>query len=164
MATVDEWGADGWQHYWQVLRENDVRVTASWSDTYFTDFSVPNYGGDYPLVLSYASSPPSEVIDGEPTSAALLDTCFRQVEYAGVLEGAANPTAGQAVIDWLLSDEFQASVPDNMYVYPVSTSVDVPEAWAEYAPLSDAPHTLDPSEISANRDAWIDEWTSVVID
>ncbi|WP_084077381.1 thiamine ABC transporter substrate binding subunit [Demequina sp. NBRC 110057] len=163
LATIDEMG-DGWQDYWAALRENQVRVTASWSDTYFTDFSVPNYGGDYPLVLSYASSPPSEVIDGEPTSAALLDTCFRQVEYAGVLEGAENPAAAQAVIDWLLSDDFQATVPDNMYVYPVSSSVEVPAAWAEYAPLSDDPHTMDPAEISANREAWIDDWTSVVID
>ncbi|WP_084128112.1 thiamine ABC transporter substrate binding subunit [Demequina sp. NBRC 110055] len=163
LATVDEFG-DGWQDYWRALRENDVRVTPSWSDTYFVDFSVPNYGGDYPLVLSYASSPPSEVTDGEPTSAALLDTCFRQVEYAGVLEGAENPAAGEAVIDWLLSDEFQASVPDNMYVYPVSSSVDVPEAWAEYAPLADSPHTIDPAEISAHRDAYISEWTSIVLD
>lgn len=163
LATIDELG-DGWKDYWAGLRENDVRVTPSWSDTYFVDFSVPNYGGDYPLVLSYASSPPSEVIDGEPTSAALLDTCFRQVEYAGVLEGAENPAAGQAVIDWLLSDEFQATVPDNMYVYPVSSSVDVPEAWAEYAPLADSPHTMDPAEISANRDAYISDWTSIVLD
>ena len=163
LATVDEFG-DGWTDYWASLRENDVRVTPSWSDTYFVDFSVPNYGGDYPLVLSYASSPPSEVIDGEPTSAALLDTCFRQVEYAGVLEGAENPAAGQAVIDWMLSDEFQAALPDNMYVYPVSSSVDVPEAWAEYAPLADEPHTMDPAEITANRDAYIADWTATVLD
>ncbi len=163
LATVDEFG-DGWTDYWADLRENDVRVTPSWSDTYFVDFSAPNYGGDYPLVLSYASSPPSEVIDGEPTSAALLDTCFRQVEYAGVLEGAENPAAGQAVIDWMLSDEFQASLPDNMYVYPVSSSVDVPQAWAEYAPLADNPRTMDPAEISANRDAYIADWTATVLD
>ncbi|WP_084038722.1 thiamine ABC transporter substrate binding subunit [Demequina sp. NBRC 110053] len=163
LATVAELG-DDWTSYWEALRENQVRVTASWSDTYFVDFSVPNYGGDYPLVLSYASSPPSEVIDGEPTSAALLDTCFRQVEYAGVLEGAENPAAGQAVVDWMLSDEFQANLPDNMYVYPVSSSVDVPEAWAEFAPLADDPITMDPAQISANRDDYIAEWTSIVID
>jgi len=164
LATVAEFGEDGWEDYWRALAENEVRVTASWSDTYFTDFSVPNYGGDYPIVLSYASSPPSEVIDGEPTSAALLNTCFRQVEYAGVLEGAANPAGGQAVIDWLLSDEVQASVPANMYVYPVSSSVDVPAEWAEYAPLSDDPRTLDPEAITAGRDEWIEAWTSIVLD
>ncbi|WP_062136624.1 thiamine ABC transporter substrate-binding protein [Demequina aestuarii] len=164
LATVSEFGEDGWEDYWRALTDNDLRVTSSWSDTYFVDFSAPNYGGDYPVVLSYASSPPSEVIDGEPTTAALLDTCFRQVEYAGVLEGAANPEGGQAVVDWMLSDEFQASVPENMYVYPVSTQVEVPAEWAEFAPLADDPHTMDPETISANRDAWIDAWTAIVID
>ncbi|WP_297084384.1 thiamine ABC transporter substrate binding subunit, partial [uncultured Demequina sp.] len=164
LATVAEFGEDGWEDYWGSLAENDLRVTASWSDTYFTDFSVPNYGGDYPVVLSYASSPPSEVIDGEPSSAALLDTCFRQVEYAGVLEGAPNPVGGQAVIDWLLSDDFQASVPANMYVYPVSSTVEVPADWAEFAPLADDPHTLDPEAITAGRDGWIEAWTGIVLD
>ncbi|MFW7414684.1 thiamine ABC transporter substrate-binding protein [Demequina sp. SO4-18] len=164
LATVAEFGEDGWEDYWRTLVDNDVRVTSSWSDTYFVDFSAPNYGGDYPVVLSYASSPPSEVVDGEPTTAAMLDTCFRQVEYAGLLEGAENPEGGQAVIDWMLSDDFQASVPENMYVYPVSSQVEVPAEWAEFAPLADAPHTMDPEVISANREAWIESWTEIVLD
>ncbi len=163
LASVAEFG-DDWEQFWESLAENDLRVTASWSDTYFVDFSAPNYDGDYPIVLSYASSPPSEVIDGEPTTAALLDSCFRQVEYAGVLAGAENPAAGEAVIDWLLSDDFQASVAENMYVYPVSTQVDVPAEWAAHAPLADEPHTLDPDQISTNRNEWIDAWTSIVLD
>ncbi|WP_062294641.1 thiamine ABC transporter substrate-binding protein [Demequina phytophila] len=163
LATQAAMG-DSWLDWWEAMRANDLRVTASWSDTYFTDFSAPNYGGDYPVVLSYASSPPSEVIDGEPTTAAMLDTCFRQVEYAGVLEGADNPAGAQAVVDWLLSDEVQASMPESMYVYPVSTSVELPAEWVEFAPLADAPYTLDAAEIDANRDAWIDEWTATVLD
>ncbi|MDE0572299.1 thiamine ABC transporter substrate-binding protein [Demequina sp. B12] len=162
LATIAEFG-DEWETYWQDLADNGLRVTASWSDTYYTDFAAPNYGGDYPIVLSYASSPPFEVVDSEPTTAAMLNTCFRQVEYAGVLEGAENPEAAQAVIDWMLSDEFQAAIPENMYVYPVSQQVEIPAEWAEYAPLSDAPLTLDPQEISDNRDEWIDTWTSILL-
>ncbi len=163
LATIGELG-DGWQQWWADMRDNDLRVTASWGDSYYTDFSAPNYGGDYPIVLSYASSPPYEVIDGEPTTASMTDGCFRQVEYAGVLEGASNPAGAQLVIDWMLSDEFQEALPLNMYVYPVSSSVSVPEDWAEYATLSGSPATVDPSEIDANRDEWIDEWTSIVLD
>lgn len=162
LATIGSQGED-WQDYWTQLNDNGLRVTSSWSDTYYTDFSAPNYGGDFPIVLSYASSPPSEVTDdGTAPTAALLDTCFRQVEYAGVLNGAKNPEAAQQVIDWMLSDDFQASVPENMYVYPVSTSVSVPDAWAQYAPLADAPWSLAPAEISENRDTWIKEWTQIV--
>ncbi len=161
LATIAAKG-DGWPSYWQALLDNGLRVTASWSDSYFTDFSAPNYGGDYPIVLSYASSPPFEVIDGAPTTAALLDTCFRQVEYVGVLAGAKHPRAAEKVVDWMLSDAFQESLPENMYVYPVSSSVSVPQEWADYAPLAERPWTLDPAAIDANRDAWIREWTSLV--
>lgn len=162
LATISAKG-EGWQDYWTELNNNGLRVTSSWSNTYYTDFSAPNYGGDYPIVLSYASSPPSEVTeDGTPVTAALLDTCFRQVEYAGVLAGAEHPAAAQQVIDWMLSDAFQASVPANMYVYPVSTSVTIPDAWVEFAPLATKPWSLAPEDISANRDTWIKEWTAIV--
>jgi thiamine transport system substrate-binding protein len=162
LATIAAEG-DGWQDYWTALNDNDLRVTSSWSDTYYTDFSAPNYGGDYPIVLSYASSPPSEVAeDGTEVTSSLLDTCFRQVEYAGVLNGAKNPEAAQQVVDWMLSDDFQAAIPDNMYVYPVSTSVAIPDAWAEYAPLADSPWSLTPAEITEGRDSWIQEWTDIV--
>ncbi|MDN4482922.1 thiamine ABC transporter substrate-binding protein [Demequina lignilytica] len=164
LATIAATDEDGWLSWWEAMRENDVRVTASWSDTYYTDFSAPNYGGDFPIVLSYASSPPFEVVDGEPTTAAMLDTCFRQVEYAGVLEGAENPAAAELVVEWMLSDEFQAALPESMYVYPVSSSVEVPADWAQYAPLADSPTTLDPARIDAMRDEWIDAWTSTVLD
>ncbi|WP_062209742.1 thiamine ABC transporter substrate-binding protein [Demequina oxidasica] len=162
LATISAEG-DGWQDYWTALNDNDLRVTSSWSDTYYTDFSAPNYGGDYPIVLSYASSPPYEAgEDGTTPTSALLDTCFRQVEYAGVLNGAKNPAAGQAVVDWMLSDDFQASIPENMYVYPVSTSVAIPASWEESAPLATTPWTLTPAEITANRDDWIQQWTDIV--
>lgn len=162
LATIAAKG-DGWQDYWSALNDNGLRVTSSWSDTYYTDFSAPNYGGDYPIVLSYASSPPSEVTDaGTAPTSALLDTCFRQVEYAGVLAGAKNPQAAEQVIDWMLSDDFQASVADNMYVYPVSTSVTVPDAWSEFAPLATTPWSIAPADIAENRDAWIQDWTDIV--
>ena len=162
LATVAAKG-EGWDAYWTALKANGLRVTSSWSDTYFVDFSAPNYGGDRPIVLSYASSPPSEVVDGVPTTAALLDTCFRQVEYAGVLDGTDNEAGAQAVIDWMLSDEFQAELPGSMYVYPVSETVTIPSDWLEYAPLSPSPWSLDPSEITTRRDDLVREWTDLVL-
>ena len=162
LATYVTYG-DEWGDYWRQLRDNGLKVTAGWSDTYYVDFSAPNYGGDYPIVLSYASSPPSEVIDGEPTTAALLNTCFRQTEYAGVLDGAANPAAAQAVIDWLLSDPVQSALPDSMYVYPISPTATIPQQWQEFAPLSPGAITMEPSAIDAVRDRLLREWTDIVI-
>ena len=165
LATVGAFGEDGWTDYWAGLRDNGVQVAASWSDAYYVDFSGPSSEGDRPLVVSYSSSPPYEVPEGgdaAPTS-ALLDTCFRQVEYAGVLAGAANPAGAQQVIDWLLSPEVQADIPGSMYVYPVDTSVPLPEAWAQFAPQATAPFSVAPADIAANRDAWITAWTDTVI-
>ncbi|NTV38394.1 MAG: thiamine ABC transporter substrate-binding protein [Demequinaceae bacterium] len=163
LATYATYG-DGWKDYWRSLRDNGLKVTSGWSDTYFVDFSAPNYGGAYPIVLSYASSPPSEVIDGVPTTAALLDTCFRQVEYAGILKGAAHPEAAQVVVDWMLSDAVQSALPENMYVYPVSPAATIPADWEIFAPLSDQPIILDPATIDSERDSLLREWTSIVID
>ncbi|MCU1431792.1 MAG: thiamine transporter substrate-binding protein, partial [Actinotalea sp.] len=136
LATVEEFGEDGWVEYWAGLRDNGVKVVAGWSDAYYVDFSGPSSEGDRPIVLSYASSPPYEVPEGatEAPTGALLDTCFRQVEYAGVLAGAANPDGARQVVDWLLSTEVQTAIPESMYVYPVDTAVELPASWTEFAP------------------------------
>ncbi len=163
-ATVGAFGEDGWVDYWTKLRANGVKVDASWSDAYYVDFSGPSSDGDRPLVLSYASSPPYEVPEGatQAPTGALLDTCFRQVEYAGVLAGAKNPDGARAVVDWLLSPDVQAAIPENMYMYPV-TDVDLPESWTKYAPLAPKPVEVDPADIAAHRDDWIQTWTDTVV-
>ncbi|MBO1752903.1 thiamine ABC transporter substrate-binding protein [Actinotalea sp. BY-33] len=165
LATVAEFGEDGWEQYWADLSANGLKVVSGWSDAYYVDFSGPSSEGDRPIALSYASSPPYEVGEGaeEAPTGAMLDTCFRQVEYAGVLAGAANPEGAQQVIDWLLSPEVQADIPENMYVYPADSSIELPESWERFAPLPEDPYTLDPAVITENREAWIQAWTDTVI-
>ncbi len=77
--------------------------------------------GTRPVVLSYDSSPAFTVPKGggDSTTAALLDTCFRQVEYAGVLAGADNPDGARALVEFLLGEDVQAALPESMYVFPV---------------------------------------------
>lgn len=164
LATVAHFGADGWQEYWQQLVDNDVKITSGWTDAYTVDFSGSSGQGDRPLVVSYASSPPSEVPDGAeaaPTG-ALLDTCFRQVEYAGVLANAEHPQLAEDLIDFLLSSDFQRALPETMWMYPVDRSVPLPADWAEFAPVADSPAQLDPSDIDQYRQEWVDDWTDIV--
>lgn len=168
LATIGEFGDDGWLGYWDALAANGVKVAGSWSDAYYVDFSGPSSEGDRPLVVSYASSPPYEVTDpatdpADAPTAALLDTCVRQVEYAGVLAGAANPEGARQVVDWLLSPEVQAAIPESMYVYPVDTSVELPESWVRFAPQAESPYLVDPDAVAENRDAWIQAWTDTVV-
>jgi thiamine transport system substrate-binding protein len=163
VGTVARYGEDGWEDYWQRLLDNGAKVTAGWEDAYTVDFTAGGGGGDRPIVLSYASSPPFTVPEGEdePTTSALLDTCTRQVEYAGVLAGAENPEGAQAFIDFMAAERFQAALPENMYVYPADTSVDLPEEWAAHAPTADETWDLPESEVAANRDAWLRTWADL---
>ena len=164
LATIGAKG-DEWPQYWQALVDNGLKVADGWSDAYFTDFSGGGGGGPRPIVLSYASSPPSTVPEGgdEPTTSALLDTCFRQVEYAGVLAGAENPAGARALLDYLLSYEVQVDIPGSMYMYPVSSQVVLPAQWTLWAPLAEHPFEVAPGDIAANRDVWLSTWSQTVI-
>ena len=133
-----------------------------WEDAYYGDFTAGSKTGTRPIVVSYDSSPAFTVADGKTTTAALLDTCFRQVEYAGVLAGADNPAGAEALIDWMLSDEVQSALPESMYVFPVMPGATVPEDWAEFAPQPSDPYEVDPAEIDANREQWLTDWTDVI--
>ena len=163
VATIAEYGEDGWQDYWQRLVDNDVKVTAGWSDAYQVDFTAGGGSGDRPIVLSYASSPPFTIPEGEdkPTTSALLDTCFRQVEYAGVLDGAANPEGAQAFVDFMVSREFQEALPDEMYVFPADPGAALPDLWSQYAVPADDPETLPEADIDAHRSQWLEEWADI---
>ncbi len=162
LATISAEG-DGWQDYWKKLVANGAKITSGWTDAYEVDFTAGGGKGARPIVTSYSSSPPFTIPEGKtkPTTRALLDTCFRQVEYAGVVNGSDNPKGMQKFIDFMLDREFQAAIPDNMYVYPVDTSVQLPKAWAKFAPVAPHPYAVDPDEVSQNRVDWLREWRDI---
>jgi thiamine transport system substrate-binding protein len=156
-------GGGGWEDYWRRLVANGVRITSGWSDAYEVDFTAGGGHGDRPIVLSYASSPPFTIPEGghRPTTSALLDTCFRQVEYAGVLAGARNPEGAQALVDFLTRPAFQKALPDDMYVFPVDDRIALPRLWARWAEPAPHPLTLPPSEVAAQRDRWLRTWSDL---
>jgi thiamine transport system substrate-binding protein len=140
-----------------------VKITADWSDAWDVDYTAGGGHGDRPIVLSYASSIPDTIPKGadKPTTHALLDTCFRQVEYAGVLRGARNPAGAKAFIDFMEQRPFQEALPENMYVYPVDDRASLPDTWAKFARTADHPFTVPPERIAEHRDDWLREWSDV---
>ncbi|MGH9132983.1 MAG: thiamine ABC transporter substrate-binding protein [Ilumatobacteraceae bacterium] len=166
LATIAEYGADGWHDYWTALDANGVEVIDGWTEAYYESFSWA--GGPKPLVVSYGSSPPVEVLFADPPrddapTAVVESTCFRQIEYAGVLDGTDAPDEARALVDFLVSERFQRELPLTLFVYPAVESVELPPEFVEFALVPDAPYTLDPDEIEANRSTWIDEWTELVL-
>lgn len=160
LTTIAAYG-DGWPDYWSKLMDNGTKLTDGWSQAYEVDFTQGGGKGDRPIVLSYDSSPAFTVSGGKTSTSALLDTCFRQVEYAGVLDGAANPTGAEELIDFLLSPEVQAALPDSMYVFPVDSSVELPAEWAKFAQRPEHTYEVDPGSITEHRDEWLREWSDV---
>ncbi|WP_185994486.1 thiamine ABC transporter substrate-binding protein [Nocardioides campestrisoli] len=162
LSTVAAFG-DEWPDYWQELLDNGLKVVDGWSDAYYTDFTQGGENGDRPIVLSYDSSPAFTVAEGQKrsTTSALLETCFRQVEYAGVLDGAPNPEGARALVEFLTGPEVQAALPESMFVFPVDPTVELPDAWAEYAVQPEQPFEVDSEEIAANREQWLQQWTEI---
>ncbi len=160
-ATVAVFGERGFKSYWQQLKDNNVKVTAGWEDAYFTDFSGSSGKGAYPIVLSYSSSPAAEVReDGLSQTVALLDSCYRQTEFAGVLDKAKNKSAAQEFVQFLLSQSFQSTLAESMYVYPIDASVALPEAWQEFAPVTSKPVGGE-LNLNANREFWLKTWSDI---
>jgi len=164
-ATVAAKGQPGYLDYWGQLKANGVKVVKGWTEAYSTEFSGGEGKGKYPLVVSYSSSPAFTLTaDGKATTTASLDaTCFRQIEYAGVLAGAKNPEGAKAFVDWMLSNGVQADIPGSMYMYPAVTSTPLPAEWATFGPLAPKPYTLTAAELGAGRDQWIKDWSAKVV-
>ena len=147
--------------WWKSFKNNGVKVAASWEDAYYTDFSGSAGKGDYPIVLSYSSSPADEVDEnGNARTIALRKDCFRQIEYAGVLRNAKNPTGAEAMIKFMLGRSFQEALPTAMYVYPIDENANRPGYWVLRAPeaISTIGGDLD---IAKNRSAWLTEYNKV---
>jgi thiamine transport system substrate-binding protein len=168
LATIARYGEHGWRDYWQQLRDNDVKVDDGWESAYDGDFTQGANHGKFPLVVSYASSPPAAVYYSKPqpkTSpiGTMLDSCFRQVEFAGVIKGTEHQAAARKLVDFMLSQRFQADIPLQMFVFPVRDGTPLPAVFSKFAAVPEQPLTLSPGDISAHRDAWIEQWTDTVL-
>lgn len=165
LATIAKYGEDGWINYWKQLKKNKVKLVAGWSEAYNQEFTAGEGKGQYPIVLSYSSSPAAtfDKSTGQSSTASLSNTCFRQVEYAGVLAKAKNPDGARAFVKWLLSNEVQKEIPTSMWVYPVLPSAQEAASAAHFEPLSDNPLWIDPATIGAKREEWLNRFSQEIL-
>jgi thiamine transport system substrate-binding protein len=167
LTTVAALG-DRWQAYWKSLRANGVRVDDTWDAAYDTDFSAGGgKNGDRPLVVSYATDPAADVVfsDGKkktPTVGVVPGTCFAQVEFAGVLQGAKNPVGAQALVNFMLTRQYQEGIPLQNYVYPVVKGTPLPPVFLQFAQQPHA-YSMDANAIGASRNTWLEQWTKIVL-
>ncbi len=170
IATVSYFGENDdydYLDFWDDLKANDVVVKDSWSDAYYTDFS--HYGGDRPLIISYATSPAAEVFysegkyDEPPTGNVLIDKAtFLQIEGIAILKGSENIELAQKFVDFTLGTRFQEDIPGRMFVYSVNQEASLPDFF-KFAEVPSEPANISSDMISKNRDKWINEWTEIVL-
>ena len=166
LATIASFGEDGWQDYWKDLRDNDVLVRSSWTDSYTVDF-IPA-GGKRSIVTSYLTSPVAELIFAAepleaPPTGVIADSCFRSIEFVGVLRGTDEPIASALLVDFLTSTYFQELLPETNFVLPANTQAVLPGVFEEFLPRNVTSVTLPPEEIDTSRDEWTEQWTQIVL-
>lgn len=165
LAATHEAMGDEAANWWSSLKTNDVEVAGSWDDAWNVSYTVN--GGERPLVVSYASSPPAEVFYSEgtldaPRSGVAAGTCARQVEFAGVLRGAEHPDLARELIGEMLSEQWQVSLPLSNFVLPARVGVDPPADFSDHFVAPSKPVALDPTVVASDSDAWIDEWRTLI--
>lgn len=169
LATVGHFGEDGYLDYWRALRDNDVLVVDGWEDAYWGQFTAASEG-DRPIVVSYATSPPAEVyfaeeaLDEAPTEAVLADgSCFRQIEFVGILKGTQQQALAERFVDFMLSNRFQEDIPLQMFVFPANQTATLPDLFVQFSAVPDKSAYVAPDAIEKNREAWIEAWTETVL-
>lgn len=141
---------------WAKLKDRVLTVTPGWSEAYglFTK-------GEAPMVLSYTTSPAYHMVAEETDryqAAEFSEGHYIQIEVAGVLKNAPEKELARQFLAFMLEPGFQDTIPTNNWMMPVAaTSEPLPEAFGKLV----QPKTtflMDPAEVAANRQAWIDEW------
>lgn len=169
LATISRFGPDGYLAYWQQLKANDVLVTNGWKEAYWGHFTAASKGNK-PIVVSYASSPAAEVFyaetkpDQAPTGVMIENgSAFRQIEFAGILNGTSQLALAQKAMDFILSKKFQEDIPLQMFVFPANKTAILPAVFQKHARITETPGLLPPRLINDKRDVWIREWTETLL-
>lgn len=168
LTTIGHFGEDQYLNYWKSLVENGVKVVNDWETAYNTEFT--RSGGTRPIVLSYSSSPAFEVIYANPPVDAPLtasitapDTCFRQIEFVGILAGTKKQDLAQKWVDFMLSSTFQEDMPLQMFVFPVLPGTKLDQRFTKFLANPQKTVTMDPEVIAEKREAWLKAWTETVL-
>ena len=142
------------QYKWSQLNKKIISVTKGWTDAYYNFFMA----GEADIVLSYSTSPAAHIMFEENydiSASTFEEGNYLSIEFAGILKSSQNKTMANNFLDFMISEDFQKVIPSTNIMYPVA-NITLPEAFNEL----EVPNVLqlDPREINANKDRWINEW------
>lgn len=153
MRAVYGEGAD---EAWTKLKPRIVTFTKGWSEAYGLFLK-----GEAEMVLSYATSPAYHLGVEKKTqykAAAFAEGHYLHVELAGATRTTRQPELAQRFLAFMLSDAFQALIPEGNWMMPAK----LPAAGlpASFAGVIRPEKTLliAPETVRSQRRAFIDAW------
>ncbi len=138
---------------WAGLKPHILTMSRGWSEGY--DLFLK---GEADMALSYTTSPAYHVIADNDTryaAAEFTEGHVEQVEVAGILKSSPNQELARQFLAYLVSPAAQKEIPTTNWMYPViDLGADLPAAFGT-PPAKLLP--VDEADVTANRNAWIEE-------
>ena len=157
--TIAVFGEEDYLDYWKKLQPNLLSVTDGWSAAYgmFTK-------GEVPIVLSYVTSPAYH-LEYEKTeryrAAIFKDGHYRQIEFAGIVRGTKRIKRAREFIDFMLSEEFQNTIPLTNWMFPIIQYQPLPDSF-RIAPIPKSAPVLNPVRVNHQNSKWLKSWSRIM--
>lgn len=156
--------------WWKAIADNGAIFTSGWTESYTTyytggygEYTEGYIGGAY-MTVSYCHSPGVEAFFAEnythSTSLVLPKSSFHQVEYTGVIHGAAEVDAARLFIQYITSPEVNINMPIYNSMYSVIEGNDLPETngYLYHSDVVNSTSTITNEIIEQYMDEWLIEW------
>jgi thiamine transport system substrate-binding protein len=157
LHTIKAKGEDGYLDYWQGLKDNDVRVLGSWSDSY-TAYS----NGEAPMVVSYSTDQVYANAEGADLSKHqirfLNGQGYANPEGAAIFEGTDRAELAREFLGFVLRPSVQAEIAVRNVQFPATTDAELPDEFAQYAKEPETPVTFSYDALKGNLSEWTDAW------
>jgi thiamine transport system substrate-binding protein len=160
--------------WWRQMRNNGAIFTSGWTESYEIHYTG-GYGewtdghiGDAAMTISYCHSPGVEAYYSSnwthSKSLILPKTSFHQIEYTGIINGAANVVGANQFIEYLLSAEVNSQMPEANLMYSVLNDTDLPETsgYRYHSEIPTQPCAITSERISEDMDQWLTMWVNEV--
>ena len=158
--------------WWKAMKNNGAIFTSGWSEAYEIHYTggygeyVEGHIGDAHLTVSYCHSPGVEAYYGSnythSTSLNLPRSSFHQIEYTGIINGAANVAGAELFIEYLLSNDINSQMPENNLMYSVIEGYDLPETdgYRYHSDIANQPVETPISTVNLEMESWLAKWKS----
>ena len=159
-------------NWWKAIADNNAIFTSGWTESYTTYYTggygqyTEGYIGGAYITVSYCHSPGVEAYFAEnythSTSLILPRASFHQVEYAGVINGAAEVDAAQQFISYLTSQDVNSNMPIYNSMYSVLNGSEIPEinGYRYHSDITPRSSYITSEMIELHMESWLEEWTN----